>query len=197
MNRREAGFTLIEVVVVIAVIAILAAILAPSIIKHVDDAKISRAKAETKVIASAITSFYKDLGQWPVGTDPANPVQVLYTYEGNDPTPRSGSAQYTRWINLTPRAVLRDHLIRNRDSSGYIYPRTGTYAWKGPYATSFSADPWGNRYLINIGRINVTGAVVWVLSAGPNGLIETPFNQADTGTAPATTGGDDIGFRLK
>ncbi|MDH3259048.1 MAG: prepilin-type N-terminal cleavage/methylation domain-containing protein, partial [Deltaproteobacteria bacterium] len=47
--RKNEGFTLVEVVVVIAVVAILAAILAPSIVKHIDDSKIAKAKNETQV----------------------------------------------------------------------------------------------------------------------------------------------------
>jgi type II secretory pathway pseudopilin PulG len=35
-------------------------------------------------------------------------------------------------------------------------------------------DPWGNAYLVNIAALK-TGGTVWVLSAGPDGIIQTPF----------------------
>lgn len=54
-----------------------------------------------------------------------------------------------------------------------------------------SADPWGNAYVVNTGA--ATQSAIWVLSAGPNGIIETPFEQANA-TSPA---GDDRAVRLR
>ena len=55
------------------------------------------------------------------------------------------------------------------------------------YLPSIGHDPWGNAYTVNIGAWS-RGGVVWALSAGPNGIIETPFFQ----TLPAATArGDD------
>lgn len=50
-----------------------------------------------------------------------------------------------------------------------------------------SPDPWRNAYLVNIGA----SGPVWVISAGPNGILETPFDDA---SAPA---GDDVGARVR
>jgi hypothetical protein len=50
-------------------------------------------------------------------------------------------------------------------------------------------DPWGNGYAVNLAAgFSSEPAVLWVLSAGPNGIIETPFLSETT-----TTAGDDIG----
>jgi type II secretory pathway pseudopilin PulG len=35
-------------------------------------------------------------------------------------------------------------------------------------------DPWGNAYLVNIAALQSAGTV-WVLSAGPDGIVQTPF----------------------
>ena len=45
-------------------------------------------------------------------------------------------------------------------------------------------DPWGNSYLV---KVSAGGAGLWLISAGPNGLIETPFDVPADGTR-----GDDI-----
>jgi hypothetical protein len=41
----------------------------------------------------------------------------------------------------------------------------------------------------------VTKSAVWVLSAGPNGIIETPYAQSILTATQA--GGDDIGIRVQ
>jgi hypothetical protein len=35
-------------------------------------------------------------------------------------------------------------------------------------------DPWGNTYLVNVAALPSAGTV-WVLSAGPDGIVQTPF----------------------
>jgi len=59
------GFTLIEMLVVIAIIAVLAAIVAPSAFKAVDKGKISSAVGNFKSIKTAVMAYYADTGAWP------------------------------------------------------------------------------------------------------------------------------------
>jgi type II secretory pathway pseudopilin PulG len=54
-------------------------------------------------------------------------------------------------------------------------------------------DPWGNCYVVNIGANGANQpATLWVLSAGPNGIIETPF--LGPSDVPA---GDDVARRIR
>ena len=78
-KRNEKGFTLIEVVVVVAVIAILAAVLTPYITKYIDDSKVAKARNEVQVVAAAVTNAYKDLGRWPNRNTAATDYGGLYT----------------------------------------------------------------------------------------------------------------------
>lgn len=59
------GFTLIEIVIVIAIICTLAGIAVPLYSKHIDTAKVARAKAEIKLIANEILLFSIDSNRYP------------------------------------------------------------------------------------------------------------------------------------
>ena len=64
-GRVEAGFTLVEVIVVLAVVLLLSGIAVPLISGYVDDSKRARAASEVKMLAGAVAAFYKDLGIYP------------------------------------------------------------------------------------------------------------------------------------
>jgi hypothetical protein len=51
-------------------------------------------------------------------------------------------------------------------------------------------DPWGNAYLVNVAALRSEGTV-WVLSAGPDGIVQTPFLSSNGVVA------DDRGARLR
>ena len=106
--KTKRGFTLIEVIVVIAVVAILAAILTPTIAKHLEDSRRSRAINEATVYGAAIANFFKDTGRWPTsttGTNDAFAVLRAGGASGRSPTAvdpqwygENGNAGATGWI---------------------------------------------------------------------------------------------------
>ena len=55
IKKNEKGFTLVELVIVVAILAILAALLVPRIMGNVEDAKKSKELANARTIASEIT----------------------------------------------------------------------------------------------------------------------------------------------
>ncbi|RJP22177.1 MAG: prepilin-type N-terminal cleavage/methylation domain-containing protein [Deltaproteobacteria bacterium] len=187
-RRNREGFTLIEVVVVVAVIAILAAVLTPYITKYIDDSKIAKSRNEAQVIGGALTNFYKDVGQWPNRNPVSGAVTtVLYT----------GAAIPTSYANFVAGAGagagwngaagnIDNNLLIN-GASGNLYPPAGDLRWKGPYiSVALPLDPWGRPYLLNV----ATTGPLWVISAGPDQRINT--RNIDNVVA-----GDDIGFRVR
>jgi general secretion pathway protein G len=62
---REAGFTLIEIMVVVVILGILAALVAPNVISRIDDAQINRAKQDVRAVESALHLYRLDNFRYP------------------------------------------------------------------------------------------------------------------------------------
>lgn len=57
IRKSEEGFTLVELVIVIAILAVLAALLVPRIMGNMEEAKRSREMSDARTIASEITTY--------------------------------------------------------------------------------------------------------------------------------------------
>jgi prepilin-type N-terminal cleavage/methylation domain-containing protein len=193
MNRTQGGLTLIELIVVLAALAIVVAILIPTVISLPEQAEEVRARNDARAIGEAILNFHKDLAKWPVYAasplTPANATLRRLNSAGNVPGTSGATAE---WVDASNSDDLDDHLAKNNLPDASQYPSTGEFAWRGPYLAEAPADPWGNRFIVNVRWLQPGASpnVVWVLSAGPNTVIETTFAQP-------SLAGDDIGFRLR
>ncbi len=65
MSRSERGFTLIELIVVIAVISVLAAVVSPLVFRNVGDAKVVAAQTQIETFELALDAYRLDNDYYP------------------------------------------------------------------------------------------------------------------------------------
>ena len=111
-NRRRprGGFTLLELLVVLAIIAALAAVVAPSIFSNVGSAKMAAAKAQMETFELSLTQYRLDNDAFPSTEQGLSALRDYPTVPGpNGELPRNWRGPYlSRLVPLDPwgRAYL-------------------------------------------------------------------------------------------
>jgi general secretion pathway protein G len=93
VTARRAGFTLIEILVVIVVIAILAALVAPNVFRHVGTAKDAAARSQIELLGAALDAYRLDNGRYPTT---AQGLEALWREPTTDPRPTGWKGPYLR-----------------------------------------------------------------------------------------------------
>lgn len=65
IRTRQGGFTLIEIMVVMAIIAMLAAMVGPRLIRQQEKAQVKAAAAQVERLGTALDTFRLDMGRYP------------------------------------------------------------------------------------------------------------------------------------
>ena len=83
-RSREAGFTLIELMIVIVILGLLAAIVMPRIVGETDKARYGTARAQMRVLEDALKRYKLDHGVFP-STEQGLDALVMQPTTGNIP----------------------------------------------------------------------------------------------------------------
>ena len=212
-HLNDKGFTMIELLIVAVILGLMASAAAIGYNRFIEKAKKDRAQSDVMMIKKAILAFYTEGGEYPnrktklQGTnDWDDRYQLLYTSpaEEENPSiskimPRMGKT-VGQSFKVQQQAMddIANHLIKST-GRGYS-PRD--FSW--PYIEKLDVDPWGHSYLVNIRNMDIalderpmdpdqvyTRHHTWVISGGPNGVVETTdISKSDE--KPPLPEGDDI-----
>jgi general secretion pathway protein G len=68
-RRGEAGFTLVEMLVVITIIGMIMALVGPRVLNYLSESKAKAAKIQIESFSSALDLYYLDLGRYPTSNE--------------------------------------------------------------------------------------------------------------------------------
>jgi general secretion pathway protein G len=67
--RGESGFTLVEMLVVIAIIGLVMGLVGPRVLNYLGEAKVKSAKLQIESFGGALDLFYLDVGRYPSASE--------------------------------------------------------------------------------------------------------------------------------
>ncbi|MBI4484505.1 MAG: response regulator [Acidobacteria bacterium] len=146
-----------------------------------------RTQHDVRTLAVVLTRLFNDVAA-ERNSDTGWSSYDLLVGAGAAPATRGTATE--RWatpVDEGSGGPLDDRLVTN--AAGYRRSGPGElFGWRGAYLQEHvPADPWGNRYAVNVRAMSKAGVYTVVLSAGPNRIVESPF---EAETLPTT--GDDI-----
>ena len=140
--RSSQGFTLLEIIVVVAIIAILASYIAPKVAGRVDDARISKAKSDIRVLEASLELYKLDNFNYP-STDQG--LNSLVSRPSGDNLSNWRDGGYIKKLTKDPWG------------NDYQYQFPGSNSEFDVFSLGSDASPGGTGEAADVGNWNLDG----------------------------------------
>jgi general secretion pathway protein G len=137
---HETGFTLIEIMVVVVILGILAALVAPNVIRRIDDARVAKAQQDIRAYETALNLYRMDNFRYPT---------TEYGLESLVKRPTDPS------IKNWKEGGYIDGLKKDPWGNDYIYIAPGTHGEFDLYTLGADGQPGGEGPDADIGNWNI------------------------------------------
>ena len=139
-QRSDAGFTLIEIMVVVIIIGLLAAVVVPQFLGRVDDARVAKAKEDIQALETALTMYKLDNYSYP---SPEVGLKALVE-KPNDPNVK----------NWRAGGYLK-HLTKDPWGNEYQYQVPGSHGEYDLYSFGADGQAGGQGVNADVGNWNL------------------------------------------
>jgi general secretion pathway protein G len=182
-GRREGGFTLVELLVVIGILALLAGLLFPAVTAAQRRSREKAAKAMIERLTLALEQYASDFGDYPPTSLAALGVATNGVNEGNESLVRCLSTRKERG----PYFPFEEKDLANTDGDK-LSGRDPCDSTLGSKELFEVVDPWGNPYIYFHNRDYRGGAKLerYVLQDGTR-ITCRPHPNQRTGQYPGVT----------
>ena len=141
VKKQQAGFTLIEIMVVIVIIGILASVVVPRVMDNPDKARTAKAKHDIQALESALDIYRLDNFTYPT-TDQG--LEALVSKPGGSPEPKN-------WKNGGYIKKLR----KDPWGNDYLYMSPGQHGEIDIYSLGADGAPGGEGVHADIGSWDI------------------------------------------
>jgi len=165
---RARRFSFAEILMSCAIVVASAGVLVPALSMRDLDRVREHVDSDLAALGGAVRRYVDDTRTFPTGAGGATTFHFLFT---------DGVRPRNNLLASGPGIHVSEFL-----ADGGL----GGENWHGPYLEApIGPDPWGNAYLVNVNGFFSSEERTIVLSAGPNG-------QLNTAPSATTAGGDDL-----
>jgi general secretion pathway protein G len=133
--RRSAGFTLVEIMVVVVILGVLAVLIVPRVVGRTEEARAAAAKHDIAAIMQSLKLFRLDNGRYPTNEQG---LQALVSKPQSGPSPAN-------W-----RPYL-DKLPKDPWGNGYQYLNPGVHGEIDVFSLGADGQPGGSGADLDIG----------------------------------------------